>query len=75
MKKTVRVMLNAFMLCVASGQAAQPAGDTDRPAVREAETPRPPPDGSKKTPGKPAGSFTPSEQVGADSAVSFPVDI
>jgi len=34
-----------------------------------------PADNSKPPTGTPAVTFTPSEKVGADSAVSFPVDI
>ncbi len=75
MKKPLRVMWLALVLAVAPAHAEPPAGESTRPAAGRADTPRPPPAGSKKTPGKPAGSFTPSEQVGADSAVSFPVDI
>lgn len=29
----------------------------------------------RPTPGEPAATFTPSEKISADSAVSFPVDI
>jgi|GEM_PF-1911738 len=34
-----------------------------------------PPTGPAKKPAAPKSTFTPSEKIGADSAVSFPVDI
>ena len=75
MKKTVHAIGIALMLVVAVAHADPPAGGDSKPAVRKADAPAPAPAGGKKAPGKPAGSFTPSEKVGADSAVSFPVDI
>lgn len=36
---------------------------------------KPPPASSSKPPRAPADTFTPTEKIGADSAVSFPVDI
>jgi len=45
--------------------------DSEQQAPQQAK-----PDGSgKPKTAAPASSFTPSEKVGADSAVSFPVDI
>lgn len=75
MKIALRAMWIALMLAAASAQADPPAGGDSKPAGRKVDTQRPAAAGSKKTPAKPAGSFTPSEKVGADSAVSFPVDI
>ena len=51
-------------------------GSETRPAQQAApEKPgRSPEQGSRKS-AKPAATFKPSERIGADSAVSFPVDI
>ena len=75
MKTAVRAMWIAFLLVAATAHADPPAGGDSKPAEGKVDTQRPVSAGSKKTPAKPAGSFTPSEKVGADSAVSFPVDI
>ena len=40
-------------------QSSKPAGNRDR----------------SRKPARPAATFTPTEKIGADSAVSFPVDI
>jgi len=55
--------------------AATPANA--EPADKEQKLPQQekPVDSSKLQKGTPAITFTPSEKVGADSAVSFPVDI
>ena len=55
--------------------AATPAND--EPANEKQESPQQvkPVDSSKLQSSTPAITFTPSEKVGADSAVSFPVDI
>ena len=45
--------------------------DEEQPVTQPAQ----PADSSKPKAPAPAKSFTPSEKVGADSAVSFPVDI
>ena len=45
--------------------------DTERQATQQAK----PADSGKPKTAAPASTFTPSEKVGADSAVSFPVDI
>jgi hypothetical protein len=51
--------------------------DNDEQTDEKQETPQKvkPVDSSKLKTGTPAVTFTPSEKVGADSAVSFPVDI
>jgi hypothetical protein len=70
-------MLALFLLCLHAGaQADPPAGGQDTPDAAGAP-PRPQPgrDDQQRPPPGAAGTFTPSEQVGADSAVSFPVDI
>ena len=45
---------------------------TDKTAV---QTTRPAAGNSSRQSGKPAATFAPTEKIGADSAVSFPVDI
>ena len=75
MKTAFRALWIALILVAASAQADPPSGGDSKPAGRKVDTRQPAAAGSKKTPAKPAGSFTPSEKVGADSAVSFPVDI
>ena len=76
MKTAVTALWLALSLVCAAAQAAA-AEDVDEGAAitgKSQETQSPP--AASKPPGqKPAGSFTPSEKVGADSAVSFPVDI
>jgi hypothetical protein len=51
--------------------------DTDKQqSTDKAVTPKPAAkNGSNRKSGKPASTFTPTEKIGADSAVSFPVDI
>lgn len=68
----------SLILCVvfaANLHAATPAND--EPADTEQKAPQQvqPVDNSKLPTAAPAVTFTPSEKVGADSAVSFPVDI
>jgi len=76
--------MRIFLLPVLSGllfagnlQALSP--DTDKQQVSgQAVTQQDQPSGnrdSSKRSGKPAATFNPSEKIGADSAVSFPVDI
>jgi hypothetical protein len=75
MKTTVSAMWLALALVCTTAQAG-PAGDGgggSAQAGKSQET-QPPP-AAKQRKQKPSGSFTPSEKVGADSAVSFPVDI
>ena len=54
--------------------AAVAEEDTAKAAQQAPQQPGPADSGKPKTPA-PAKTFTPSEKVGADSAVSFPVDI
>ncbi len=74
----LRRLAVAMLLLVVAAPAGSADPETERrPAVPpEAEPPAPaePEPAMQKSPG-PASSFTPSEQIGADSAVSFPVDI
>ena len=68
----------SFILCMLFSThlfAATPVSDepADEPQMRPQQTSSSDTGKPKKT--APASSFTPSEKVGADSAVSFPVDI
>jgi hypothetical protein len=62
-------MLLAGILCAAA------AGENDTDAAQPEVQQQQPADSSTSQRSAPAPSFTPSEKVGADSAVSFPVDI
>jgi hypothetical protein len=69
----------SFIICILfSGNlsAATPAND-EQLDEKQQQTPQQikPVDSSKLQTSTPAATFTPSEKVGADSAVSFPVDI
>jgi len=55
--------------------AATPANDEQMDEKQKTPQQLKPVDNSKPPTGAPAVTFTPSEKVGADSAVSFPVDI
>ena len=66
-------MLLAGTLCAAAAAAA--AGDNDTDAEQPDMQQQQPADSSTSQRPAPAPAFTPSEKVGADSAVSFPVDI
>jgi hypothetical protein len=74
----LRRLAAAILLVLVAAPAGSADPDTDRsPAVTpQAEPPEPAkPEPSPQESPRPASSFTPSEQIGADSAVSFPVDI
>ncbi len=62
-------MLFAGSLFAAAAQDSNP--ESEQQAPQQAK----PDDSGKPKTVAPASSFTPSEKVGADSAVSFPVDI
>jgi hypothetical protein len=49
----------------AAGTAQQAQPEKQVPPVKQ----------DSRQPAKPAATFTPSEKIGADSAISFPVDI
>lgn len=74
--------VNLLILCLtASGRlyaltAADDSGTQSRPPAPEKHSPpvKQHPSPSTK-PAKPAATFKPTERIGADSAVSFPVDI
>ena len=71
-------MMTIFLMAAISGSSicASASGDEKKPSSEPATTKqtRPVEKDSKKRTG-PAPVFKPSEKVGADSAVSFPVDI
>ena len=73
----ILVLLLSGLLLAGNVQALSP--DTDKQQVSgQAATQQDQPSASKdssKRSGKPAATFNPSEKIGADSAVSFPVDI
>ena len=73
----MKIVLSLIFCILLAGNllAATPAND--EPADEKQETPQQvkPVDSSKLQTSTPAITFTPSEKVGADSAVSFPVDI
>ena len=64
-------LAGCLMLAAAAAQSPQPEQQAphDKPAVA------PEPADGRHKPSAPAPVFTPSEKIGADSAVSFPVDI
>ena len=56
--------------------ALSPDTDKQQPTGKAVpQTTRPAANNSSRKTGKPAATFTPTEKIGADSAVSFPVDI
>jgi hypothetical protein len=73
----MKIVLSLIFCILLTGNlfAATPAND--EPADKEQKPPQQeqPVDSSKLQTSTPAITFTPSEKVGADSAVSFPVDI
>ena len=54
--------------------ALSPDTDKQQPTGKTS-TQKPAASNSSRKTGKPAATFTPTEKIGADSAVSFPVDI
>ena len=69
---TLLVMLGS--VAAAGNLYAQPAADVEAGTPAQQQQ-KPPAGKSAKPAGKPASTFTPSEKISADSAVSFPVDI
>ena len=68
------VSITASMLLAGTLFAAA-AEDNDTDTEQQTPQQVKPADNSKPKTAAPAKTFTPSEKVGADSAVSFPVDI
>ncbi|NNJ93531.1 MAG: hypothetical protein HKP57_02185 [Halobacteria archaeon] len=65
-------MLASGNLCALTAQDEKKAASSRDTAE---EKHRPPVKQRAQQPAKPAATFKPSEKIGADSAVSFPVDI
>ena len=64
------------LLLAGNLQALSPDTDKQQPTGKTTvQTTRPATNNSSRKTGKPAATFTPTEKIGADSAVSFPVDI
>jgi hypothetical protein len=65
-----------LLVTVHAAAAQQAQGDSESPRDEAAESAAPDRSGgSGHEDPPPATTFTPSERIGADSAVSFPVDI
>jgi len=62
------------LLLAGNVPAFSPDKDKQQPTDKTA-TQKPAAGNSSRQTGKPAATFTPTEKIGADSAVSFPVDI
>ena len=62
------------MLLAGNLEALSPGRDKQQPTGKTA-TQKPAASNSSRKTGKPAATFTPTEKIRADSAVSFPVDI
>ena len=60
---------------VAAEEALEPGRQTRQSMPADREESHPGPDGEPPTQGKALESFKPSEEIPADSAVAFPVDI
>lgn len=72
MLRTLQPLLVACLLQL-SGAVLAAQGEAQQPTDKNAGQSAPPDD--RPRPPAPADTFTPSEKIGADSAVSFPVDI
>jgi len=74
-----RMLLMAACLAVNGVLHAQSVQDRDRTGApdpgQESNAPGPPDREPPRQAPRPAATFNPSEKIGADSAVSFPVDI
>ena len=68
------IFLLPGLLLAGNLQALSPDTDKQQPSGKTA-TQKPAAGNSSRKTGKPAATFTPTEKIGADSAVSFPVDI
>ena len=73
MRRFIFLLLPGLLLA-ANLQALSP--DTDKhQSTGKTATQKPAASNSSRKTGKPAATFTPTEKIRADSAVSFPVDI
>jgi|GEM_PF-2288926 hypothetical protein len=75
MQLAVAVTTISVVLTTSPVHAAPPPGDSGTDERNTTQSPPPDRAADQQRRQKPAPTFTPSEQVGADSAVSFPVDI
>jgi len=73
MRRLLFLVLPGLLLAV-NVPAFSPDTDKQQPTGKMV-TPKPPAKNGNRQSGKPAATFTPTEKIGADSAVSFPVDI
>ncbi len=73
----LRALLGGMLaLAYTAAPALRLPSEEDAPRDTAAPPPQsPPPEDERQRPPAPATGFTPSEKIGADSAVSFPVDI
>ena len=71
--KTILLPALAGCLMLATAAAQSPQGEQQVPPDKAAVAPQPADD--RRKPAAPTPVFTPSEKIGADSAVSFPVVI
>jgi hypothetical protein len=75
MERKIYLPITVCLLMTGMLSAAAPAEDNNTETEKNTSQPAQPAASSKPKAPAPAKSFTPSEKVGADSAVSFPVDI
>ena len=75
MQLAMAVTAISVLLAASPVRAAPAPGDTSADEGSTSQSPPPDSAAGEQRRQKPADTFTPSEQVGADSAVSFPVDI
>jgi hypothetical protein len=73
MRRLLFVVLSGLLF---AGNLPALSPDKDKqPSTGKTTTQKPAANNSSRQSGKPAPTFTPTEKIGADSAVSFPVDI
>lgn len=73
---TLVLILSCMLVCGSLyALAAKDEKETANSRETADEKNRPPVKQRSQKPAKPAATFKPSERIGADSAVSFPVDI
>lgn len=74
MVRESRRVLAGCLVAAALGAQAQQAQTPEQTPDDQSDA-APSNQDTEREPSKPARTFTPSEEIGADSAVSFPVDI
>jgi hypothetical protein len=78
MKRFLTLAVTTACMVVVTNLYAQSAADAAKAGTTQQAQPEksvPSVKQEARQPAKPAASFTPSENIGADSAISFPVDI